>query len=262
MNAYRKREAWRNALYPLIAVALFMALWELGVIVFKVPRYLLPAPSAVFGEIASNWVILLKHASETLTIIVVAFTISACVGIPLALAISFVPVFKRTVYPIIVFSQMIPKIAIAPLFVIWFGFGFLPKVLIAVLVSFFAVVIQSIVGFTSLRPESLRVARSMGARPFDIFLKVRLPHALPNIFAGLKLAMASSAVGAIVGEFIASQRGLGYLVLVANGEMNTALAFAGMLLLSLMGIVLYFIVETVERLTTGWHVSQRIDGAA
>lgn len=257
MNALARRNAWRDVLYPLVAIVLFMVIWETAVYAFRVPKYLLPAPSQVFQEIWNNGSVLLKHGTATVTIILVAFTVSTCLGIPLALAISFSPVFRRIVYPIIVFSQVIPKIALAPLFVIWFGFGFLPKVLIAILVSFFAVVIQSIVGFTSIRPEPLRVARSMGAGPVVLFLKVRLPHALPNIFAGLKMAMASSAIGAIVGEFIASQQGLGYLVLVANGEMNTSLAFAGMLLLSLMGVVLYFSVEIVERLTTGWHVSQQ-----
>jgi NitT/TauT family transport system permease protein len=250
---------WRTTLYPLFAVVGFLVVWEVSVRVFKVSPFLLPPPTRVFGEIATHGGTLLRHAGATLSVILVGFTISVVVGIPLALAVSFWPLFRRTVYPIIVFSQLIPKIALAPLFVIWFGFGFMPKVLIAFLLSFFAIVIQSIVGFTSIRPEQVRVAQSMGATGLNLFLKVRLPHALPNIFAGLKMAMASSAIGAIVAEFIASQRGLGYLVLVANGEMNTPLAFAGMLLLSLMGVALYFVVETVERLTTGWHVSQRLN---
>jgi NitT/TauT family transport system permease protein len=258
----RSRKAWRNAASPIVAVSIFFLVWEGAVDLFRIPSYLLPPPSLVFAEIAGHASILLKHAGATLAVILAGFTLSVCIGVPLALAVAFSPIFHRTVYPLIVFSQVIPKIAIAPLFVIWFGFGFLPKVLIAFLISFFAVVIQSIVGFTSLRPEPIRVARSMGAGPVALFLKVRLPHALPNIFAGLKMAMASSAIGAIVGEFIASQQGLGYLVLVANGELNTPLAFAGMLLLSLMGIVLYFAVETVEKLTIGWHVSQRMGVAA
>lgn len=258
----KRRKAWRNALSPLIAVLLLLAIWEGAVYAFSIPQYLLPAPSKVLAEIAQHARILTIHAKATLIVILVGFTVSVSIGIPLALAVSFSPFFYRTIYPIIVFSQVIPKIAIAPLFVIWFGFGFLPKVLIAFLVSFFAIVIQSIVGFTSLRPEPVRVALSMGAGPVDLFLKVRLPHALPNIFAGLKMAMAASAIGAIVGEFIAAQQGLGYLVLVANGELNTPLAFAGMLLLSFMGIALYFAVETVERLTIGWHVSQRTGAMA
>ena len=262
MNARSRRNAWRNALYPLAAIGLFFALWEAGVWLFKVPPFLLPPPSRVFAVMWENAPTLLKHARATVTIIVVGFGISTCIGIPIALAVSFVPAFRRIVYPIIVFSQVIPKIAIAPLFVIWFGFGFLPKVLIAVLVSFFAIVLQATVGFTSIRPEPLRVARTMGAGPWVLFVKIRLPHALPNIFAGLKLAMASSAIGAILGEFIASQEGLGYMVLVANGEMNTPLAFAGMLLLAMVGVLLYFVVEVVERMTTGWHIAQQGQVAA
>ncbi|MEO8133266.1 MAG: ABC transporter permease [Betaproteobacteria bacterium] len=262
MTPQQRRNAWRNALYPLVAIGAFLLLWEGAVVVFKVPPFLLPPPSRVFAEMWNNGAVLFRHARATLTIILVAFATSTCLGIPMALAISFLPWFRRIVYPLIVFSQVIPKIAIAPLFVIWFGFGFLPKVLIAILVSFFAVVLQAVVGFTSIRPEPLRVARSMGAGPVVLFLKVRLPHALPNIFAGLKMAMASSAIGAILGEFIASQEGLGYLVLVANGEMNTSLAFAGMMLLSLIGVVLYFSVEMVERMTTGWHTAQHSQALA
>ena len=242
---------------PAIAIIILFAVWEASVRVFAIPSYLLPPPSAIFTVIAANAAILLRHSMATLSVILTAFVSATVIGIPLALGISFSPRFRSIVYPLIVFSQLIPKIALAPMFVIWFGFGFLPKVLIAFLVSFFAIVIQAVVGFTSLRPEPIRVALSMGAGPLDLFLKVRLPHALPNIFAGLKLAIASASVGAIVGEFIASQQGLGYLVLVANGDLNTPLAFAGMLLLSLMGVLLYFAVETIERLSTSWHIAQR-----
>jgi NitT/TauT family transport system permease protein len=261
MAGSRRIKAWRSAVNPILAIALLMFVWEGAVHVFKIPGYLLPPPSEVLAQISDHARILTIHARATLTVIVSGFLLSALIGIPLALAISFWAFFNRTVYPIIVFSQLIPKIAIAPLFVIWFGFGFLPKLLIAFLISFFPIVIQSIVGFTSIRPEPIRVALSMGAGPVTLFFKVRLPHALPNIFAGLKMAMASASIGAIVGEFIASQQGLGYLVLVANGEMNTSLAFAGMLLLCLTGVALYFVVETVEGLATGWHVSQRVGAA-
>jgi NitT/TauT family transport system permease protein len=256
--AKKKSKSRRSTgLYPVFVIAGFFLLWE-GIVRFMhIPTYLLPLPSEIFAEIYQNAGTLLHHGQATLLVVIASFVTSVILGVPLALLISFSPLAKRTLYPLIVFSQMIPKIAIAPLFVIWFGFGFTPKLLIAVLISFFAIVIQSIVGFTSLRPQPLRVAQSMGASQLDLFLKVRLPHALPNIFAGLKMAMASSAIGAIVGEFIASQQGLGYLVLVANGQMDTKLAFAGMLLLSVMGIVLYFVVELAERMMTGWRTTQR-----
>ncbi|MBN3801926.1 ABC transporter permease [Paraburkholderia sp. Ac-20336] len=260
MSATAKKRSKRSiaaGLYPVLAIAAFFLIWEGAVRALHIPSYLLPMPSDIFGEIYQNAGVLVHHGQATLLVILASFITSVLLGVPLALLISFSPFARRMIYPLIVFSQMIPKIAIAPLFVIWFGFGFVPKLLIAVLISFFAVVIQSIVGFTSLRPQPIRVAQSMGATRLDLFFKVRLPHALPNIFAGLKMAMASSAIGAIVGEFIASQQGLGYLVLVANGQMDTKLAFAGMLILSVMGIVLYFIVELAERMMTGWRTAQR-----
>lgn len=215
----------------------------------------------MLGEIGNNARILTNHALATLTVIVSGFLLSATIGIPLALAISFSPVFNRTVYPIIVFSQLIPKIAIAPLFVIWFGFGFLPTLLIAFLVR-----------------SSRSWSRPSSASPLFALSRSVSPSrwapALSRYFSrcdsltrcrifstGLKMAMASASIGAIVGEFIASQQGLGYLILVANGEMNTSLAFAGMLLLCLTGVALYFVVETVERVVTGWHVSQRAGAA-
>ncbi len=252
----RKRQVL-DAIGPLLALALLFAGWEAAVIVFGVSEHLLPRPTRIFVEIYDRAPILLRHATATVSVILSGFALSVAIAVPLALSISFVPIVRRVIYPIVVFSQLIPKIAIAPLFIIWFGFGVLPKVLITFLISFFPILIQAIVGFTSIRPEPLRVARSMGAGPIDMFLRVRLPHALPNLFAGLKMSMAAAAIGAIVSEFIASSRGLGYLVLVANGEMNSPLAFAGMLLLSMIGIVLYFIVEMIQRLATPWDIAQR-----
>ncbi len=252
----RKRQ-FLDAVGPLLALAVLFAGWESAVVLFGVSEIMLPKPSRIFVEIVDRAPMLALHASSTVTIILSGFLLSVAVAIPLALAISFIPVVRRVVYPIVVFSQLIPKIAIAPLFIIWFGFGVLPKVLITFLISFFPILIQAIVGFTSIRPEPIRVARSMGAGPIDMFLRIRLPHALPNLFAGLKMSMAAAAIGAIVSEFIASSRGLGYLVLVANGEMNSPLAFAGMMLLSLIGIVLFFAVELIQRFATPWDIAQR-----
>lgn len=246
-----------DAFWPIAALALLFAIWEAAVVAFAISELMLPRPSRIFTEIVERAPILMRHATSTVSIILSGFALSVAVAIPLALAISFVPLIRRIVYPMVVFSQLVPKIAIAPLFVIWFGFGVLPKVLIAFLISFFPILIQAIVGFTSIRPEPLRVARSMGAGPLAMFLRIRLPHALPNLFAGLKMSIAAAAIGAIVAEFIASSRGLGYLVLVANGEMNAPLAFAGMLLLSLIGIFLYFVVETIQRVATPWDIAQR-----
>jgi NitT/TauT family transport system permease protein len=251
------RQNLMHLLRPLVALGGMFVVWEAAVRALGLPHHLLPAPTRIFWEFGRNGEDLFWNALATLKIILAGFALSVCVGIPLALAVSFWPFFQRTIYPIIVFSQLIPKIAVAPLFIIWFGFGGTTKTLIAFLVSFFPVVIDSIVGFLSMRPETIRVARSMGASSWDLFFKVRLPHALPNIFAGLKMAMAAAAVGAIVGEFVASSEGLGYMLLVAHGELKTPLAFACLILLSLIGIMMYFVIETIERVSIRWHVSQR-----
>ena len=255
------RETAKSVLMPFVTIACLLAVWEACVSAFGVPAHLLPKPSSVFAEFYANASLLMFHAAATTSIILSGFVLSVVVGIPLALAVSFSAFFKKTLYPIIIFSQLIPKIAIAPIFIIWFGFGTTPKVLLTFLVAFFPIVIDSIVGFLSIRTEQLRVARSMGASSWKLFFKVRLPQALPNIFAGLKMAMAMSSTGAIVAEFVASSEGLGYLLLVANGELKTALAFACLFLLIFIGIVLFFAVEAVERATTGWHVSQRMHTA-
>ena len=143
-----KSQLWKSALSPVIGISLLFAIWEIGVRVTNVSVFLLPPPSRIFQEIWTHGPMLMRHASSTLGIILAGFALSAIVGIPLALAVAFSPLFRRTVYPMLVFSQLVPKIALAPLFVIWLGFGFLPKVLIAFLLSFFAVVLQSVVGFT------------------------------------------------------------------------------------------------------------------
>ena len=245
----------------LVTLLGFLAVWEFGVRVSGVPGYILPPPSVILGVLIERAPTLAYHAAVTTTVILVGFTLAVLVGIPLALGVAFSPWFKRVVYPAIVLSQMIPKIAVAPLFIIWFGFDVTPRILITFLIAFFPIVIDAVVGFTSLQPEAVRLARSMGARPLDFFLKVRLPHALPNLFAGMKMAMAGAAVGAIVGEFVASSAGLGYLLLVANGELNTPLVFAGIFVLSSIGIALYFTIELAERAMIPWHASRRTRAA-
>ena len=156
----------------------------------------------------------------------------------------------------IVFLQIVPKIAVAPLFIIWFGFGFTPKLLLVFLLSFFPIVVSGIAGFKSIDPEIMDFARSTGAGDFLMFVKIRLPHALPEIFTGLKVGAAFSATAAVVAEFVASDRGLGYLLLQYNGDLNTPMVFATIILLSAIGLAVYYAVALLERLTIPWHVSQ------
>jgi NitT/TauT family transport system permease protein len=182
------------------------------------------------------------------------------VSIPMAIGIAYSRVVEKTIYPLIVFLQIVPKIAIAPLFIIWFGFGFTPKLLLVFLLSFFPIVVAAIAGFKSIDEETMELARSTGASEWMIFRKIRLPHAMPSIFTGLKVAAALSSTAAVVAEFVASDKGLGYLLLQYNGDLETPMVFATIIVLSVVGLIVYYLVELIEKLAIPWHVSQRGEG--
>lgn len=241
----------------LISFIVLFGVWEVGVRVFGVASYLLPPPSEIWTEFSSRWAYVLDNTWITTSEIVVGYLVAILVSVPLAVFVAYFPSMERTIYPIIVFLQIIPKIAIAPLFIIWFGFGFLPKILLVFLLSFFPIVVASISGFKSIDDETMELARSTGASPWMIFRKIRLPHAMPAIFTGLKVAAALSSTAAVVAEFVASDSGLGYLLLRYNGDIETAMVFATIIVLSIVGLIVYYAVEVIERLAIPWHVSQR-----
>ncbi len=198
--------------------------------------------------------VLIKESVATTLEILLGFGLSVVVGVPLALAIFLWPPFARTIYPLLVSSQAVPKVAVAPLFLVWFGFGLMPKVLIAFLIAFFPVVINTAMGLASLEREKIYLAQSMGLGAFATFFKIKLPNALPSIFAGLKISITFAVVGAVVGEFVGGQGGLGYLLLIANGNMDTALLFGGIVALTLLGIIFFALVAVVEHLVLPPHV--------
>ena len=176
---------------------------------------------------------------------------------PLAMLLVSSQAFNRAVYPLLVASQVVPKIAIAPLFLIWFGFGMTSKVLITFLMAFFPIVIAAVVGLQSTAIEKLHVARAAGASRLQLFFRVRLPNALPEIFGGMKVSITLAVVGALVGEFVASENGVGRLLLSASGNMDAELLFAGIFALVVIGIVLFAAMEMLEKLALPWHISQR-----
>lgn len=244
-----------GARYALLSLlALFLA-WEAAVRAFGVPAYLLPAPSKIVADFTARSGRVFQHTLVTAQEILAGYLVAVLVSVPLALVITYSRFLEKTLYPIIVFFQIVPKIAIAPLFIIWFGFGFTPKLLLVFLLSFFPIVVSSIAGFKSIDPEIMDLARSTGASPWLMFRKIRLPHALPSIFTGLKVAAALSATAAVVAEFVASDKGLGYLLLEFNGDLNTSMVFATIVVLSAVGLVVYYAVELLERLVIPWHVS-------
>jgi NitT/TauT family transport system permease protein len=240
----------------LIFAALFL-LWEFAVRIFGVKEYLLPPPSKVWVEFAKRHDAVLSGAWVTTQEILAGYALAVVVSVPLALWIAYSRFMEQSVYPVIVFLQIVPKIAIAPLFIIWFGFGFTPKLLLVFLLSFFPIVVASIAGFKSMDRDVMDFARTTGASGLRLFAKIRLPQALPHIFTGLKVGAALAATAAVVAEFVASDKGLGYLLLQYNGQLDTPMVFATIVLLSLIGLAVYYVVEVLERIAIPWHVSQQ-----
>jgi len=253
----RRRHARRQRIgalaYPIGMMLAVLAAWEAAARLFSIPAYLLPAPSAIVKSMDSNSAVLIKESIGTTFEILLGFALSVVVGVPLALAIYLWRPFARAVYPLLVSSQAVPKVAVAPLFLVWFGFGLMPKVLIAFLIAFFPVVINTAMGLAALEREKIYLARSMGLGPFATFFKIQLPNALPSIFAGLKISITFAVVGAVVGEFVGGQGGLGYLLLIANGNMDTALLFAGIVALTVLGVVLFLLIGLLERVVLPPH---------
>jgi NitT/TauT family transport system permease protein len=243
--------------YTLLSFAVLLALWQLLVPALHVPKYLVPTPLDVLARTTAAWPILLTNLLVTLREVAVGFGLAVIVSIPLALLLAYSPMLEAIAYPVLVFLQIVPKIALAPLLVVWFGFGIESKILITFLLCFFPIVVDAIVGFKSVPPALLQLASSMRARPLALFFKIRLPSALPHIFAGLKVSIALATTAAIVGEFVGADVGLGYLLQRAHGDLDTELLFSAICLLSVMGLILYTIVELIERYSIPWHVSQR-----
>ena len=252
---------WRLTLALLSAIIVF-GVWEAGARLFKVPAYLLPPPSLIFSELAQRLPRIIEHAGVTTTSMLLGYALGVVVAIPLAMALAYSRLFEATIYPAVVFLQIMPKIAIAPLFIIWFGFGMLPKVLLVFLLTFFPIVVSAVAGFKSCDPDIIELARATGASRLRMFLKVRFPSALPEIFTGLKVAAALSSTAAVVAEFVSSDAGLGYLLLTFNGELLTSMVFGTIIVLGVIGLALYYLMEFLERLLIPWHVASRNDQIA
>lgn len=254
------RLLWSSGVQTTMAIITVFLLWELAVRVFGIRPYILPAPSRIARSLWQFRSQLTAGALYTSQSMIIGYLLAAVSGIVIALPIAFSKFMQRAVYPILVISQLVPKVALAPIFVIWFGFGLLPKVMIVYLLSFFPVVLNGIVGLRSLDQDVINLTRSTGASSVRVFLRVRLPAALPFFFAGLKLGAVSAAIGAVIGEFIGSDGGLGYIILTANGLLRTDYGFAAIILVTALGFVLYYAIEGLEKLLVPWHVSQRGGG--
>lgn len=246
----------RSWLFIAFFIVFFLA-WEYSIDLFSIPRYILPKPTQIIVNASADIPRLVYYTYVTATESVVGYLLAVAMAVPLGLAIAFSSILRRTIYPFFVSLEMTPKIAFAPLFISWLGFGMLPKVIIVILVCFFPVVLNAILGFGSLSDELERFCRSTGANPMRAFLKVRLPAALPQCFVGFKYAAINATVGATIAEFIGSDKGLGFYIQIVTGNMRPDLAFAGIFLLTILGLALFGLVTLAERILIPWHISVR-----
>jgi NitT/TauT family transport system permease protein len=244
-------------LVPLAGILAFLLVWEVTVWIIKAPPYLLPPPSTIMRTFVAELPRLAQHGLITTYEMILGYILAVVVAVPLAILITTYNRFDKFITPTLLFFQVVPKIAIAPLFLVWFGIGTTPKVLVAFLISFFPIVIDMSIGLRSMSSEMLDLAKSMGASRFQIFMQFRFPTSLPYLFGGLKVAATLAVAGAVVGEFVGADEGLGYLLLVTNSNMQTALMFATIVALTLIGLVFFYLIELLESVTIPWHVSHR-----
>ncbi|MBJ7603276.1 MAG: ABC transporter permease [Candidatus Dormibacteraeota bacterium] len=238
---------------PILFLIFCVVAWQLICTIAHVRTYVLPAPSAILLRLYHSWSILEPHTLVTLEETLVGFVLGSLVGFVLALLIAYNRLVEEMLYPLIVASQAVPKLAIAPLFILWFGFGIWPKVVVTILLVFFPVVVTSAEGLLWVDRNLIDLLRSVSANPLQVFLKVRLPHALPQVLAGLKIGITLAVVGAVVGEWVGADKGLGYLIIFADSQLDTTLSFASITVLVAMGVVLFLGMDVLGRLITPWQ---------
>ncbi len=254
MSIWRRSERTRSIIITMTVIVL---IWELAVWAFNIRNFMLPAPSVVIADIVNHPMFFLRQSWYTTYMTMAGFAIALVGGILGAVAIVSSRFIDRTFYTLLVATNAVPKVALAPLFVIWLGTGGAPKIAIAAIIAIFPIVINATVGLRSIDGDMIDLARSARAASFKIMMKIRLPNALPSIFAGAKIGISFALIGAIVGEFVAGEQGLGYVILTSQATFNSTRAFAAILLLGVLGTVMFFIVEAIERWMLPWHNSQR-----
>lgn len=236
-----------QVLLPVLFAALVLGLWEFLVDFYRVPEVILPSPSDVVRRFAATYPFLLQHAVPTGTEAALGFLLATALGIGLAVLLAYSKWAFAALYPNVVFFQLIPKIALAPLFIVWLGIGSESRLAFSMFIAFFPVVVATLTGLNATPPDMLRLCRALTAKSWQVFLSVRFPYALPHIFSGLKIAVTFAIIGVVVGEFITAQAGLGYMILFASSQAETALILASIVMLCAVGLVLYGAVAGLEK---------------
>jgi len=246
-----------DILYPAIAIVLLLSVWHLVVVGFKLSSTFLPTPAAAFSKVVFSYNTFLTHGMVTAYEILVGFVLSVVIGVATAFLMVWSRVVDKIVSPVLVFLQTVPYISVAPLLLIWFGFGLTPKIVVSFLMGYFPICIAAIAGMSAVESEMVDLIRSMSASKWQIFWKGRLPNSLPYLFSGAKISVALATSGAIIGEYVGSDRGLGYLIVVANSDTNAELLFGTNIVVSAVGVSFFWLIRWIEKISVPWHVAFR-----
>ena len=255
MAQARRRRRLETAL-PWIIVVAFLLAWEGFVRVTNMPEFVLPAPSAIAESMIKWWEPLLENAGQTLFTTSIGFALAIVFGLVLGVTIGSSSLVYRGIYPLLIAFNSVPKVAIVPILVIWFGINAVPAIITAFAISFFPIVVNVATGIATVEPELRDVLRALGARPLDIVVKVGLPRAMPYFFASLKIAITVAFVGSITAETVAANAGIGHLMILASSRFDVPLVFSGLIVAGIMGVLMYAVATTIESRTTRWSVRE------
>jgi len=256
---YKWTIGMKRALYPISTTILILFLWQMSIVLFSLPEFILPSPFVVIRAFFSQLNLLFNHALVTLYETIAGLILAIIFSVVISIIIVWSKGVEKTILPLVVFFQTTPKIAIAPLFIVWFGFGYTPKIIISFWVAYFPIAISMITGLRDVEPETIDLTKSMSATTLQTFIKVRIPNSLPHFFSGLKLGGLVAMLGSITGEFVGSDAGLGYLIVMANHNHDVKLLFSVLIALVIMGRTIYALTGWIEKHTISWHVAMRTE---
>jgi ABC-type nitrate/sulfonate/bicarbonate transport system permease component len=242
-------KGWRS----IVVLLLLFILWEVSVKVMDTPTWLLPAPTQIFQEAVLNWSNLIPHLLSTLNLSITGFLIGTGIGLITAILLYLIPFLKDSIYPLLILSQNIPTIVLAPLLVIWFGFGMLPKIIVITLVCFFPVTVAALDGFKQTPAELRHYLAMAGANKQQMFWKLEFPYALPSIFSGLKISATYSIMGAVISEWLGAKQGIGVYMTLASSSFRTDRVFVAIFIIMLLSILLFIIIFMLEKTFVRWH---------
>ena len=246
------RDKRLQTLLPWLVTIGILIVWEIGCRAFQIPKFVLPLPSEIFLSMMKWWSPLMSNAGQTLMTTLMGFSIAIVVGLFLGIAIGSSALVYHGLYPLMIAFESVPKVAIVPILVLWFGIGSVPAVITSFLIAFFPIAVNVSTGIATVEPELRDVLRSLGARPIDIVKKIGIPRAMPYFFASLKIAITFAFVGSIVSETVGANKGIGHLIMLASSRFDVPLVFSGLVVTSLMGVSMYVLARLVETRVTGW----------